>query len=1205
MKSYMLKIDWWMSKRVFLRTWILVPLVLFGVFISGMVMTRAQDDPYSWREDFDAGINEPWYWVNEVPSEWSISEGYLRIYASPYGASEQNLLLRPVEAGDFMVMTRVLFEPDTNYQFAGLVIYQDEENFFQLGRAFCDNVDTCVGNGIYFDKVVTGTLQDSNFATQVADLSEAYLRLDRQGFALKAFYSDDGISWTNIGAHMLPVGFQVNGVGVSASQDITTSDTDIYADFDFIEGHMWHSHPGTVYRYVDTFGESGVPYLADTDHLYNPVGLGVDGSGSIWVAELAGARVLKYNSSGTFQMSLGTAGLSYLADENNFAAPTDVSVDHAGNIWVVDANANRVVKYDPEGNFLNQLGVTWEAGTGNGYFDYPFGIAFDSHDNIYVSDLRNHRIQIFDSSGVYSTTLGVPGEAGVGMDHFDSPLHIAIDARDYLYVADTHNHRVQIFYPQHAYFDTLGESGDFGSDNDHFYYPGGVAVDDDYIYVNDDGNFRVQIFLRATLAYQFTLGGGSGNYAFDWPQDVAVDPSGNIYVADMLNQRVQKFTPSRFYDNTRGTPDVPYLTDAYHYNQPGKVAVDNDGNIGILEDEGRGHRFIKLDAEGGPLVTIGEAGISGSDNEHFSDARGLTFADNGDIYIGDCANHRIQIYTKSGSYKTTLGNGLGQGDDQFYCPTGLTFDSTGNLYVADTLNHRVQVFDHTLTYSTTIGITGEAGPENDHFYEPHDVAVDADGNIYVADLFNHRVQKFDSSYAWKMTLGVTGECGYDFAHFCEPYGVAVDDVGNVYVVQKFGPRVQVFDQKGAYLTTVGGTWGGLNGQMREPLGLDVDADRNIFIADTLNHRILKYALGVPEWKQINFNGFDKPSSRGVTALEVFQGQLYAGVSDWYVGGQIYRQDDDIDWHLVTSPGFESTQAHNNPAITDLAVFNNQLYAGTGWGGANGQVWRSPDGMTWEPVTTNGFGDGANGSVSTFTVFNGLLYAGTGNTTSGAQIWRSPSGDSGDWIQVAPDVTGTENAYQVTALAAFRGSLYAALETNVESPSPAQVWRSSDGSSWDTVISDGFDDANNTQALGFAEFGGYLYLGTLNEVTGAQLWRTADGTIWLPVISDGFGDSSNLKVDMLSVFAGSLYAGVANAETGIQIWRSNNDLYWEQVNPDGFGDSNNVATMWNNSIAVLDGYMHLSTWNDANGGELWMFNLQEQTIFLPMVMRVWP
>jgi hypothetical protein len=138
---------------------------------------------------------------------------------------------------DFAIETRVLFEPNTNFQFAGLVIWQDESNFLQFGRAFCYYEGSpCVGNGIYFDYLGGGPWWvDGNFATPVDSPNEAHLRLERRGNMVKAFYSYEGITWFEIGTHWIPDDFQVNAVGLTSSQDYNTPDSDIPADFDFFE----------------------------------------------------------------------------------------------------------------------------------------------------------------------------------------------------------------------------------------------------------------------------------------------------------------------------------------------------------------------------------------------------------------------------------------------------------------------------------------------------------------------------------------------------------------------------------------------------------------------------------------------------------------------------------------------------------------------------------------------------------------------------------------------------------------------------------------------------------------------------------------------------------------------------------------------------------------------------------------------------------
>lgn len=193
-----------------------------------------------WRDEFDGSLADGWYWVNENPEEWNLtgSPGALRIYTSPFGTGGENLLLRPVAQGDFSIETRVSFTPDTDFQFAGLVIYQDEGTFLQLGRAFCDIEGPCVGNGIYFDYASGGVSVDGNFATQADNPNnpgDAYLRLERRGNMVRAFYSNDGAAWIIIGDHWIPSDFVVNGVGLTSSQDFFTGGWSVPADFDYFE----------------------------------------------------------------------------------------------------------------------------------------------------------------------------------------------------------------------------------------------------------------------------------------------------------------------------------------------------------------------------------------------------------------------------------------------------------------------------------------------------------------------------------------------------------------------------------------------------------------------------------------------------------------------------------------------------------------------------------------------------------------------------------------------------------------------------------------------------------------------------------------------------------------------------------------------------------------------------------------------------------
>ena len=301
---------------------------------------------------------------------------------------------------------------------------------------------------------------------------------------------------------------------------------------------------GLSFSYAKTFGVTGVGWLADTAHINYPYGISTDGS-NLWVGEMFGNRALKYNSAGTFQMQIGTAGFPDSYDNTSLYEITDTATDGAGNIWVVDDSSSHVVKFNSSGVIQSELGVVWNSGTDNGHFAYPQSIAFDAGGNIYVSDgtpwwcvdCGNHRIQVFDNTGSYLTTIGETGVIGSDNNHFHGPRHIAVHGNK-LFVADAGNHRIQIFNITNpsapVYSATIGVSGVSGGDTSHLDTPSGVAVDNNFIYVADTNNNRVQFFNPTTYAYQATLGFGWGtdNNHFDNPTDVALDSAGDLYVAD-------------------------------------------------------------------------------------------------------------------------------------------------------------------------------------------------------------------------------------------------------------------------------------------------------------------------------------------------------------------------------------------------------------------------------------------------------------------------------------------------------------------------------------------------------------------------------------------------------------------------------------------------------------------------------------------------
>jgi oligopeptide transport system substrate-binding protein len=179
-------------------------------------------------------LHQCWTWINEDARYWSLSDrpGYLRIMAHPGWVGQENLLAQDAPPGDYAVTTRVLFEPFSNYQGAGMAVFCDSQNYLMLGRAYCDTPPPdCRGNAIYFDRVEGGAFLGLNYAMETTLNDEAYLRIVNESGTYSGYYSEDGKTWTLVGSHTPGVGMALDQVGLQASADL--AQTRIAADFDF------------------------------------------------------------------------------------------------------------------------------------------------------------------------------------------------------------------------------------------------------------------------------------------------------------------------------------------------------------------------------------------------------------------------------------------------------------------------------------------------------------------------------------------------------------------------------------------------------------------------------------------------------------------------------------------------------------------------------------------------------------------------------------------------------------------------------------------------------------------------------------------------------------------------------------------------------------------------------------------------------------
>ena len=324
--------------------------------------------------------------------------------------------------------------------------------------------------------------------------------------------------------------------------------------------------------------------------------------------------------------------------------------------------------------------------------------------------------------------------------------------------------------------------------------PGGPCVPPGSITVvketNPDGGTDFPFTLEPDTHPFLTKWGsyGTGNGQLNYPFGMAVDGSGNVYVADHYNHRIQKFDSNGAWVGQWGTNG----SGNGQFDYPIDVAVDGLGNVYVADYNNS--RIQKFDGAG---VYQSQWGIYGSGNGEFNGPYGLAVDGLGNVYVADTYNNRIQKFDGSGVYQSQWGV-YGSGNSEFYYPYGVEVDGGGNVYVADTYNHRVQKFDGSGAYLTQ---WGGYGGGNGLLSYPAGLAMDSAGNVYVTDT-NSLVQKFDSNGAFLMQWGGFGS---NDGQFMYPYSVAVDGLGYVYVsdtynhrIQKFGPSSVVLDDDESY-----------------------------------------------------------------------------------------------------------------------------------------------------------------------------------------------------------------------------------------------------------------------------------------------------------------------------------------------------------------------------------------------------------------------
>jgi len=649
---------------------------------------------------------------------------------------------------------------------------------------------------------------------------------------------------------------------------------------------------GTITSFSD-----GLPanQLATAAGLGDPEGVATDSLGNIYIANVDDSRVYKVDPSGVLTIVAGTGVCTFGGDggparDASLCGPTGVAVDPAGStVWIADYYNNRVRKVDSTGTITTVAGNGVCCSVNDGgpaiaaWLSNPVSVALDNSGNLFIADYQNNRIRKVDSSGIITTFAGNGTSScydtgtGPATQHgLCSPWGLTVDSSGNIYATSSRDDylreidsggNITVVFSSGGYGVAIDLGGNILSA-----VPFGVIIGASIVYdaqvlqLNGSGTV-LSVVAGVEGANGFNGDGNATTHDLYYPYDVAIDGSGDVFIADRSNQRIRKVDTSSNMTTVAGNGNADTLRIA-----PNAAVADSLGNVYFSNKN-----YVEEISSDGSTVTIvagnGNSGFSGdgpaTQNSLYSPFK-LAFDSSGNLYIADTSNQRIRKVDTAGNMTTVAGNGgagfSGDGpatSNSLNYPYGVAADANGNIYIADTNNSRIRKVDSSGNMTTVAGVgapgfSGDGGAATSAaLRNPESVAVDPGGNIYIADVGNNRIRKVDTQGRISTVVG-TGACylsndgpGISVA-LCNPEDVAAIGSGVVAITDTNNNRILFLYPSGDAATVAGDGGYGFSGDggsalianLAQPTGAGADNAGDLFIADNNNFRI-REVTGAP------------------------------------------------------------------------------------------------------------------------------------------------------------------------------------------------------------------------------------------------------------------------------------------------------------------------------------------------------------------------